>query len=165
MKSIEERLVDIEQRLALLEAGSKVVAPAATEQSEVPRVGMTAGQLIRLVVSNKRYAPSNPSLGTYEDHIWFDCSYTLSTDSKPTRAVKGLLEFADLFGDVQFRLNATLNEPLSPGRTLDQPGIGFAYNQFMGEHQWMMVTALTDMKVSFRPMSILFSDGKSESFI
>lgn len=164
MKSIEERLTDIERRLAALEGQADEINLSAAETPSAPPAAEPDSPLIALRVSNKRYAPSNPSAGSYEDHIWFDCTYTLRASSRPTRAVKGLLEFADLFGDVQFRLNVTLNDPLLPDLARDQPGIGFSYNQFMTEHQWMMVTNLTDMKVSFRPMNVIYADGTSESF-
>ena len=162
MKSIEERLTEIEQRLAALESKSDGLGPRPADRPTAPPAADPASPLIALRVANKRYAPSNPSAGSYEDHIWFDCTYTLSVSSRPTRAVKGLLEFADLFGDVQFRLNVTLTDPLLPGRASDHAGIGFTYNQFMAEHQWMMVTKLTDMKVSFRPMNVIYADGTSE---
>lgn len=164
MKSIEERLAEIEQRLAVLEGREQGAQGHTAGPLDAAPAAKPGDPLIRLKVSNKRYAPSNPNAGSYEDHIWFDCTYTLSTDGTPTRAVKGLLEFADLFGDVQFRINVTLNDPLTPGRPLEQAGIGFTYNQFMGEHQWMMVTALQDMKVAFRPLSIIYADGTSASF-
>lgn len=84
--------------------------------------------------------------------------------NKPTRAVKGLLEFTDLFGEVKFRIGLTLNERLEPGRPFTQRGIGFEYNQFMAEHQWMRGTDKADMKVLFRVTNILYADGTAETF-
>ncbi|OWQ77980.1 hypothetical protein CEE63_02925 [Stenotrophomonas maltophilia] len=110
-----------------------------------------------IAVSNKRY-----DHGDYEDHIWFDCDYTLSEESKPTRAVKGTIEFMDLFGEVKFRLNVTVNSPMSPGRPLANPGIGFTFNQFMPEHQWMLTTDLHDMKIKFVASNMIYSDGTSQ---
>lgn len=135
---------------------------------ERPSHGLNApvpsDSLVSVRVVNKRFDPSNSDLGTYEDHIWFDCTYTLAAESVPTRAVKGTLEFADLFGEVRFRLNTTLNEPLMPTMPLNQPGIGFTYNQFIAEHQWMLVTKLDDMKCNFRVFEALFSDGTSRTY-
>ena len=155
MSNIEERLADVERRLALLEARNPIpVAPSS------PSTPTPAGdQIVALSVSNKRF-----DAGDYEEHIWFDCTYTLSNTAKPTRAVKGLLEFADLFGDVRFRIQATVNDPLTPGKPLTLPGIGFTYNQFMTEHQWMLATSLADMRCSFKVLNIIYADGTSEAF-
>lgn len=162
MNTIENRLAEIERRLATLEA--REAGPAPLDISLPPVPTAPSRPLLQLTVSNKRFAPADPGLGSYEDHIWFDCSYLLSNDSKATRAVKGVIEFSDLFGEVKFRLNATLSDPLVPGKPFAQPGIGFTFNQFMGDHQWMLATALKDMKFSFRALSILYGDGTTESF-
>ncbi len=158
MTDTEQRLAELERRVAILEAmnqpaGGKAIAPKA------PTTG-----LITVDVRNKQYAPENTALGKYEEHIWFDCYYTLSLDSKPTRAVKGRLEFCDLFGEVKFALNTTLNAPLYPGKVTSHEGIGFTYNQFMNEHQWMLVTELKDMTINFKVLNVIFSDGSSEAF-
>jgi hypothetical protein len=158
MTDIEQRLIDLERRVAMLEVGSKSQSSSAT--APLPR----AKGLIATEVRNKRYDPENSALGKYEDHIWFDCYYTLSSESKATRAVKGVLEFGDLFGEIRFRLNTTLNIPLEPGRVIAQEGIGFNYNQFMEEHQWMLGTELKDMTVNFKVMNVIFLDGTSEAF-
>ena len=155
MSSIEQRLADVERRLAQLEASNNPPSLSNPQQTNA----ITGDPLVALTVSNKRFDASE-----YEEHIWFDCIYTLSRAVKPTRAVKGLLEFADLFGDVKFRIQATVNEPLIPGRPLAQLGIGFTYNQFMSEHQWMLGTNISDMCCSFKLMNALYADGTAETF-
>ena len=42
-------------------------------------------------VTNKRF-----DAGDYQNHIWFDCMFIARELSRPTRAVKGTLEFCDL---------------------------------------------------------------------
>ncbi|MGV2930743.1 hypothetical protein ACE3G8_06590 [Vreelandella venusta] len=158
MTDVEKRIAELERRVEILEA------TRSSESSGTSAPPPTAKALIAVEVKNKRYDPENSALGKYEDHIWFDCYYTLSADSKPTRAVKGVLEFGDLFGEVKFRLNTTLNMPLNPSNTTAQEGIGFNYNQFMEEHQWMLGTALNDMTVNFRVLNAIYEDGSSESF-
>ncbi|HFJ9612736.1 TPA: hypothetical protein ACG4NT_000159 [Stenotrophomonas maltophilia] len=155
MSNMEERFAEIERRLALLEARNAVPAAGATGNSSGTRQAQES--VVSIAVSNKRY-----DHGDYEDHIWFDCDYTLSEESKPTRAVKGTIEFMDLFGEVKFRLNVTVNSPMSPGRPLANPGIGFTFNQFMPEHQWMLTTDLHDMQIKFVASNMIYSDGTSQ---
>jgi hypothetical protein len=100
----------------------------------------------------------------FQEYVWFDCVFTAVGLSHPTRAVKGVLEFCDLFGAPQFVIGYTLNEPLEPGKPLSVQGIGFDYNQFMSDHRWMLGTPLDDMTVSFRVEQVLFSDGSTQQF-
>ncbi|OCX25525.1 hypothetical protein [Pseudomonas graminis] len=160
MSSVEERLAQLELRVAQLEGHR----PVPDSPSHDPDSIAPSGRLVSVTITNKRYDPANSDLGTYEDHIWFDCAYTLAAESVPTRAVKGTLEFADLFGEVRFRLNTTLNESLMPTIPLKQPGIGFTYNQFIADHQWMLVTKLDDMICNFRVSEALYSNGTSKTF-
>lgn len=158
MVSVEERFAEIERRLALLEAGSPSL-PKETVQLESRN---SSENLISLTISNKIYEPTNAALGVYEDHIWFDCTYTLKPESKPTRAVKGEMLFSDLFGEVKFKLLYTINEPLTPGKPFPKRGIGFTYNQFIAEHQWMLATEIKDMNCSFKISNTIYTDGTTD---
>jgi hypothetical protein len=160
MSNLEERVAELERRMALLE--TRNAESAASVEANSPECPTPVTSLISITVSNKRHDPANPDLDSFEDHIWFDCAYTLSRDAKPTRAVKGVLEFADLFGEVRFRIQTTLNDPLTPGEPLVRSGIGFSYNQFLDEHQWMLVTDLKDMRCSFVVSNVLYGDGTSQ---
>ena len=90
-------------------------------------------------------------------HDWK--AFTPSRLSRPTRAVKGAIGFCDLFGAPVFILAYTLNERLTPGKPVSLFGIGFVYNQFIAEHQWMLGTKLEDMTVRFRIDQILYANG------
>lgn len=157
MSTLDERIADIERRLALLEAS------ISTHQlAEIPlqsSLDTHKDPLVALSISKKRF-----DRGDYEEHIWFDCVYTLSQSSKPTRALKGTIEFCDLFGDVKFRLQVTINDPMTPGKPLSNPGIGFTFNQFVPEHQWMLTTDLSNMKCNFVASNAIYNDGTSEAF-
>ena len=157
MTDIEQRFTDLENRIAALETLNR-------EQKPIPVIPANVQKLIEIEIKNKRYDPKNVALHKFEDHIWFDCYYTLSESSKSTRAVKGLLEFADLFGEVKFMLNTTINIALEAGKTTFQPSVGFNYNQFLAAHQWMLGTDLKDMTIQYKVLNVIYSDGLSESF-
>lgn len=158
MNSLEDRVAEIERRLALLERDRGIQPPAIAAEPNLH--GSPKDPLVAISVSKKRFEH-----GDYEEHIWFDCVYILSQNSKPTRAVKGALEFCDLFGDVKFRLQVTINDPMTPGRPLANPGIGFTFNQFIPEHQWMLATDLSNMKCNFVASNAIYIDGTSEAFV
>jgi len=161
IERLKKRLAQLEERVGRLEAG----APESKKADVTDSPGKTdPTSLIRVIVINKRHQPPNIDLGQYQDHIWFDCSYHPEGIARITRAVKGVLEFADLFGEVKFRIGLTLNEPLSPDQVFTQKGIGFEYNQFMSDHQWMLGTNIDDMKITFRVNKILYVDGTEEIF-
>lgn len=159
MPTLEERVEELERRLALIEARTPPPPPTPTQPAPPPN----APALVAVTISNKRYEAANAEVEIYEAHIWFDCAYTLSKAAKETRALKGVLEFADLFGEVKFRLNVTLNEPLTPGKPHVQAGVGFVFNQFLDEHKWMLATNLADMRYSFEVLNAIYSDGSMHS--
>jgi len=75
----------------------------------------SSNSLVSVMVSNKRLDSES-----FQDSIRFDCTYTLARDAKPTRAVKGLLVFSDLFDEVKFKVQITLDQPLMPGKPTGQ---------------------------------------------
>jgi hypothetical protein len=161
MEDLKQRIIELERRVALLEGGGNGASKSSLP--EAPNVNRSTS-LVQVEVSNKRFAPKNPHYGEYEDHIWFDITYVAGTIVKPARALKGVLCFADIFGEVKFRINVTVNERLDPAHPLHQEGIGFTYNQFMPEHQWMLTTLEADMKISFLTTNVIYADGTSEEF-
>lgn len=165
MDSTENRLQDLERRVAALELQFKTgSSPDALPTMTAPEEDQTERslRLVRVEISGKRFEPANSDAGTYEDHIWFDCQYVAADLEKPARAMKGVLTFADHFDEAKFMLNVTINEQLNPGHRLLQKGIGFTYNQFMESHQWMLVTKERDMKMAFRLNKVLYTDGTNE---
>jgi len=110
-------------------------------------------------ISNKRFEKYK-----YDENIWFDITWNTSSLKKPTRAVKGVLIFADIFGETKFQIKKTINDPLSPNMPLTETGIGFEYNQFKDSHKWMRSTDLKDMTFKFDVLNIIYTDGTSESF-
>jgi hypothetical protein len=159
---MEARIADLERRLALVEG---LISPERNDATivNIPTPNRST-PLVNVNISKKRYSPANPDMGEYEEHIWFNVSYSAGTLNKPTRALKGVLCFSDIFGEIKFRINVTVNERIDPGRPLIQEGIGFTYNQFMQEHQWMLVTQESDMKFSFITTNVIYIDGSSDEF-
>ena len=143
-------------RIDSLEARVSALESQTTRPSDTPvasRDPDDTHKLIRLDVKNKRY-----DKGEYQEHIWFDCTFTAIGLARAARAVKGALEFCDLFGAPEFLIGYTLTEPLDPGGSVSKQGIGFDYNEFKSSHQWMLGTRLEDMTVRFRVDQILYRD-------
>jgi hypothetical protein len=127
-------------------------------------IGSVANELLVPTLSHKQYIPHDYRAGNVEDIVTFDIAWDTSKLSRPTRAIKGLMIFRDLFGEEKFRLNLTLDDPIKPGAKFNQKGLGFKYNQFMEEQQWVRSTDLKNMKVEFRAREILYADGSSDKF-
>jgi len=110
-------------------------------------------------ITNKRFDKYK-----YDENIWFDITWNTDNLKKKTRAVKGTLIFADLFGEPKFMINKTINDPLSPNNSHKEDGIGFEYNQFKDSHKWMRSSDLKDMTFQFKVKSIIYADGTTEQF-
>ena len=118
---------------------------------------------IHPTLTNKKFQKSDFTKGIYEDAIWFDINWNTSRLKQKTRAVKGILVIGDIFGEPQFRLNMTINDPLTPGQNYTQNGTGFGYNQFTDSHKWFRVTDLKDMTFDFEVKDIIYSDYKPDA--
>ena len=108
---------------------------------------------------SKRFAEQN-----YQEFIWFDIEFTANGLDKPARAIKGILNLQDLFGEPKMRFNWTIDEPIKQGETIVERGTGFKYNQFIDSHQWVRATDLENMTASFAVKSILYQDGSRRDF-
>ena len=159
LTKLEKRIEEVEKRQLRLE---QAIGRSPSQPSEKSVVGSAdkedrANALIAVEVSNKKYRKAG-----YEDYIFWDVTYSPIGLNKQTRAVKGVLVFADLFGEVKFQIKVTIKDPLEPGKTLTKKGVGFEYNQFRDSHKWMRASDLTNMKVRFQVQSILYADGTTE---
>ena len=100
----------------------------------------------------------------YQEYIFFDFEYTASGLDRPVRAIKGVMQIQDLFGETKLPIGWTIDEPLSPGSRHVEKGKGFEYNQFRSEHSWVRSTDLEDMKAVYRVTSIIYADGTRLDF-
>ncbi len=157
MTTLEERVAELERRVGLLEAINATQSPLSdtltlpSEPAEEP--------LVQMALFNKRCVVDD-----YGSHILFDCTFSLSANAKPARAVKGFIQFSDLFGDPQYCITYTINTPLTPGQPIAQRGIAFEYNQFLDGHQFVLGTDLENMRCSFKTLAVLYTDGTSVSY-
>jgi hypothetical protein len=95
----------------------------------------------------------------YQEFIVFNIELTAVGLDKPARAIKGLLQLQDLFGETKMQLKLTISDPLSPGQSIVLKDVGFKYNQFKNEHRWTDATGISDMRADFVVTSILYEDG------
>ncbi|MDB4781954.1 hypothetical protein OAG28_02410, partial [Akkermansiaceae bacterium] len=124
---------------------ARPVAPLISEKILIPKI------------SNKKLKKAQ-----YDSNIWFDITWNTDNLKKKTRAIKGILIFADIFGDSKFMIGKTINDPLHPLKPHVETGVGFEYNQFKDAHQWMLSTDLKDMTFKFEVTNIIYEDGTTE---
>ena len=123
--NLKARVKTLEARVAKLESHHRVPAAAPLTETQ-PREGKF---LVLVTITNKRFAEADPiGRGTFQDNIWWDSRYDLSQLKKPARAIKGVLEFRDLFGEAKFKINVTITEEVSAESEHISKGIGFTYN-------------------------------------
>ncbi len=100
----------------------------------------------------------------YREQIIFDIKLRAVGIEKATRAVKGTLQFTDLFGETQYSAGWTVDEPVSPGETYIHRGAVIEYNQFLDSHNWLVTTDLKDMGARFKVSSIIYQGGTRQDF-
>ncbi len=127
-----------------------------------------AEAILTVDVTSKRFDPArtdgDPKTWKFEDNIWWDATYTAVGLEKDARSIKGVLKFCDLFGEPQFQVRVTIDDPISPEGVVSSKGIGIEYNQFDSTHKWLRSTSLDDMTVRFQVDTILYTDKTTEKF-
>lgn len=123
-----------------------------------------ATNVLTPTLENKHFQDTDIEKNIYQKAIYFDIKWDTSKLKRPTRAVKGVLVFADLFGEPKFRIRLTIDDPLAPKEKFTQTGIGFRYNQFTSTHKWVRSTDLSNMTFQFEVREILYRDGTTEKF-
>jgi len=150
--------------------GGKTMSTASSKSTKLDTASKKAKSekvekpLLAPTLLNKRFQESNWESGVYEEAVWFDISWDTASLPKPTRAIKGTLIISDLFGESKLRLKWTINEPLTPGTSYAEKGVGFEYNQFTDSHKWVRATELKDMTFQFEATDIIYQDGTQETF-
>ena len=119
---------------------------------------VTKDKLVKEILSVHLYSKEYTKQD-YQDFLFFNIGLKAIGLDKPARAIKGILNFEDLFGESKLKLKWTLNKPIKPGEEIIEKGKGFKYNEFSSAHHWVLATDLKDMKASFIVKSIIYQDG------
>jgi len=108
-------------------------------------------------VVNKGFKAPDFENFQYESYITVD--FTIKNrGAKAIRAFKGIVSFQTLMGGKVIDTPLELDKAIRPNSALSWTG-ALTYNQFMDEDQKLKNTDLKDLKVIWRPESILFADG------
>lgn len=138
----------------------EIIGPTSPDSAKKqPRDKKLEDEVILVSLVRKEFTKQD-----YQDFIFFRLDYTASGLDKPARAIKGVLNLSDLFGESKFKLRWTIDKPIKPGEVISERGTGFKFNQFTDSHQWVRATQIADMKVTFTVTNILYQDGTRRDF-
>src|SRR4030042_68303 len=127
-------------------------SPSGSEAKKQTNL-MPSEEIIVPRLLNKQYVEAN-----YQEYVVFDVEWNPINLKKPSRSIKGILIFCDLFGEAKFRITVTINDPLNPGEVFLQKALGFDYSKFNNEQIWAKDTDLKDMTFRFQVTNILRSE-------
>lgn len=158
-QDLDTRVAALEGRVAKLEA---LQAPAAAPMAET-KAGATEFN-VPVTIANKRFRGAGAESGSAHDSIWWDSRFDLSKLDKDARAIKGVLEFSDLFGESQVRVGFTINDPVKAASVHRSKGDGVSYDPARSGHSWLRTTDVKDIQVVFRVKQVIYADGKRAEF-
>ncbi len=137
-------------------------AAAAAERARVEEAKRQLDTLLAISVVGKSYLPKDPDQERYEDYISLTFAYR-NKGTKAIRAFAGDVAFLDAFGDTVYSAHLQVDLPLAPGQLRREPGRIIKYNPLRTEHQRLRDTALSKLKVVWRPSDVIFADGSRVS--
>lgn len=158
---LRQQMLVAKYGLALPKAGASAKMESKTSDAPPPSAAPksdpmkdAAGQILAVEVLRKKESKIN-----YQDFILLDLQFTATGLDRKARAIKGVLNFTDLFDEPKFHLTWSIDKPIAPGEVREEKGGGFEYNQFNDAQQWVRATDLSSMKVNYTVKSILYEDG------
>lgn len=154
VQKLETQVQRVVERLDGLE---KAPTPPAAPAGEI--ADKKGPPVLTVRVANKRLSKSN-----YQEFVWMDQTYNFTGLPKVAKAVKGRIEFTDLFDEVKMALNSTINGPIKPGQVVTREGMGFKYNQFLDSHNWLLGVKDGEFKARFVVQQVLFEDGSVKKY-
>lgn len=95
----------------------------------------------------------------YEDYIYYEVAFQNNT-SKDIKAVKGSISITDLFDDEIKLINVVFDEGIK-GNQVYKTTYTTDYNQFRDEDKQLRSKTINEIKYTWTPEKILFSDGTS----
>lgn len=115
-------------------------------------------QMIEVTLDNTQIVPEDTRAGRFNPALRMSFTYR-NAGNETIRAFTGVVVMSDLFDRPHKRYTLTHDISMLPGvsqkveRSVD-------INRFITEDRWIEETALTNMKVTFEPSSILLADGR-----
>lgn len=112
---------------------------------------------LSVVLYEKGFQDKNIDAGQFNDYITFNAALE-NKGEKPIRAFRGAFVFKDLFGREIHSISLYYDEGLKPRqKKIDVYTI--EYNQFIDAHRKLRFTSLSNIRVEWKPQTILFLDG------
>ena len=105
---------------------------------------------------------SNNWANDYRDWIAvvFEVNNNLSRD---IRAIRGTVDFYDIFDERWWSLEVTINDPIPAGSTIEWNG-RVNYNAFINQHRLARDARAEDTYIELRDAQVIFVDGERMSF-
>lgn len=151
----EDRLAALERRVANLED----LLMHALSSSESPGIDDLAEEIAGSMMSVSLRA-KGVIQEDFPAHLGFDFEFTSHLE-KPVRAFKGIVVFQDLFGQEIMRLDVTVEDPVTRGRTVRwQDSTAF----IVGDPPRIVTIDEDDLVTTFLLEEVVYQDGTRQQF-
>ena len=102
--------------------------------------------------------PDNDYANDYRD--WFDIVFDVTNNTEsPIRAARGVVLFQDLLGDIIWRVNLQISDPMEAGQTIQWIG-KVDFQTFNDSHRRMKNLRVRDMAVVFDDVQAIYAEGE-----
>jgi hypothetical protein len=126
-------------------------------QKEEEKLAQQLSSTLAVAVYKKGYVPADYSSGSYDDYI--SLSLTINNlGAKEIRAFKGKLSIKDLFGSLISNYAFDYDKKLKPGQNIRMTSF-WKCNRFVDADNKVRETNLENLKITWFPEAIIFSDG------
>jgi len=138
-------------------SASAPVAPAPPAPASDPDLE-TMSRTLAVDLKAKTYYPQDFAARRYKATLGLKFEYG-NRSERDIRAFTGTVVFRDIFDRDVLRVSLTADSPLAAGATIIDADKSLDINEFNDAHKKIVNSEIENLRVSFEPQSILFSDG------
>jgi hypothetical protein len=152
-KTVGELLVELKQEATEQKTENQRQEKLAAEaKAKEDALMAELRKSISLTVVNKGFMEVN-----YQSYVTIKVVYK-NESIKDIRALRGAIQFTNLFGKEIFLSDITITDGVKAGQQAEWTG-QIQYNQFMDKDKNLRFTDLADMKIVWKPAAVIFVDG------
>ena len=159
-KSVSQ-IIDEQTKYQAEEAAREVAQKEAQRAAEAKRLAVITElkHSIELFPLEKTFVKADYESGSYSDSIKVKFKI-INHSKKDIREFKGIVHWANQFGDVIESSSIDFTNVL-PASYVALSDMAVSYNQFSEDDQKLVQTALSNLKVTWEPTAVSFTDGSS----
>jgi len=167
VERLEQEVHELRRRIELMidSSGERIGDTGDQQDPNLTAVSVDGTDPVNVRITGISFHESNSSNNWANDfRDWIAVVFEVNNHlSRDIRAIRGTVDFYDIFDERWWSLAVTINDPIPAGSTIEWNG-RVNYNAFINQHRLARDARAEDTYIELRDAQIIFVDGERMSF-